>query len=84
MAAAARPRPGCSWIPSPRPRDPSAPPSDRSTVTSRPWVDDEQVRLARDLGALLQAGLIVPIDGGDDHCGDVRFAITETAPEDSR
>ena len=82
MAAANGLRPGYSWTRRPRrPLRAEPPRPGRSAATPSPWEEDDEVRLARDLTALVQAGLIVAVDGDDD---DIRYMVAEHAQDSDR
>ncbi len=70
MVAVYKPRPGRAWVKSDRRRVETAPvPRPGSARTPNPS-GDEQAQLARDLAALIEAGLIVAVDDGP----EIRYA----------
>jgi hypothetical protein len=69
MAAVSKPRPGRAWVKSDRRVETEPVPGPRSARTPNPS-GDEQAQLARDLAALIEAGLIVAVDDGR----EIRYA----------
>ena len=77
MAASVGPQPGRIWSPQPR-RGVGAvtPPATWRPRRAQPW-EGEEVRLARDLSALIEAGLIVAVGDGP----EIRYAVAESDEE---